>query len=87
MFTLDELRVFLVTVFILLEALAFVFCVIGNSIVIYVMTREKKLQRKSNYYIVSVAIADILVGLVVIPGSIYMVILLSVHLTTDKLVD
>lgn len=60
-------------VFVSLEVWAFVFSVVGNSVVIYVMSREKKLRRKSNYYIISVAIADILIGLVGIPCSIYMV--------------
>lgn len=59
--------------FTLLEVSAFVFCVFGNSIVIYVMTRQKKLRRKSNYYIISVAVADLLIGLIGIPCSIYMV--------------
>lgn len=59
--------------FTLLEVWAFVFSVFGNSIVIYVMTRQKKLRRKSNNYIISVAAADLLIGLVGIPCSIYMV--------------
>lgn len=52
---------------IILEVIAFILSVIGNSVVIYVMTREKKLKRKSNIYILSVAVADFLVGIVAIP--------------------
>lgn len=53
-----------------LESLAFVITVIGNLIVIYVMTREKMLLRKSNIYILSVAFADLLMGLMGVPMSI-----------------
>lgn len=38
-----------------------------NICVIFVIIREKKVQRKSNWYILSVACCDLLVGLVVIP--------------------
>lgn len=67
------LRMFWEIVVTLLEVWACVFSVFGNSVVIYVMSREKKLRRKSNYYVISVAIADLLVGLVVIPFSFFAV--------------
>ena len=73
MISSDPLQILIETVFALLEAWAFVFSVLGNFLVIYVMTREKKLRRKSNYYIISVASVDLLVGLFGIPGSIFMV--------------
>lgn len=73
MISSDQSQIIIETVFALLEAWAFVFGVFGNFVVIYVMTREKKLRRKSNYYIISVASADLLIGLIGIPGSIFMV--------------
>lgn len=69
----STLRMFWEIVVTLLEVWACVFSVFGNSVVIYVMSREKKLRRKSNYYVISVAIADLLVGLVVIPFSFFAV--------------
>lgn len=41
--------------------------VTGNLIVIYAMTREKMMDRKSNIYILSVAVADLLMGLINVP--------------------
>lgn len=73
MISSSAVQVLVEVIFATLEVWAFVFSVFGNSIVIYVMSREKKLRRRSNYYIVSVAIADFLVGLIGIPCSIYMV--------------
>lgn len=52
---------------IVIEAIAFVLTVIGNLIVIYAVTRGNKLQKKSNIYILSIAVADLMVGLVAIP--------------------
>lgn len=52
------------------EALVAVFAVIGNALVILVFHRERRLRRRTNYYIVSLAIADLLVGLLGIPFAI-----------------
>lgn len=57
-------------VFFLLESIALFLTVVGNGIVIYVMCSEKKIKRKSNVYILSVAVADLLVGLVAVPSGI-----------------
>lgn len=45
------------------------FCcsVIGNGIIIYVISRDKKLKSKSNYHILSVAFGDFIIALVGIP--------------------
>lgn len=64
---------FWATFFTVLEMWSFFFSVIGNSIVIFVMTREKKLRRKSNFYVISVAFADLLMGVFAIPFSVYLV--------------
>ncbi|XP_032513242.1 adenosine receptor A3 [Danaus plexippus] len=53
-----------------LEILVAVVAIIGNSMVIHVFRRDRRLKRKTNYYIVSLAIADLLVGLLGIPFAI-----------------
>ena len=55
----------------------FLWSVIGNSVVIYVIVRDEKLKSKANYLILSVASADLLIGLVAIPLSWYTVSFLS----------
>lgn len=65
-----ESEVFLLVVQIVFMVIDFgLFCcsIIGNSIVIYVISRDKKLKSKSNYHILSVATADLLIGLFGIP--------------------
>ncbi|KDR08842.1 hypothetical protein L798_01328 [Zootermopsis nevadensis] len=52
------------------EILVAVCAVIGNALVILVFCRERRLRRRTNYYIVSLAIADLLVGLLGIPFAI-----------------
>lgn len=52
------------------EVLVAVCAVIGNALVILVFYRERRLRRRTNYYIVSLAIADLLVGLLGIPFAI-----------------
>ncbi|KAL1140453.1 hypothetical protein AAG570_000385 [Ranatra chinensis] len=41
--------------------------VVGNTLVIAAFRREKRLRRRTNYYIVSLAVADLLVGLLGVP--------------------
>lgn len=53
-----------------LEILVAIFAIIGNSMVIIVFYRERRLRRRTNYYIVSLALADLLVGLLGIPFAI-----------------
>lgn len=60
-------------VFIVLEIWAFISSVVGNSLVLYVMTREKKLRRQSNYHIISVAVSNLLFGAIGIPFTVYAV--------------
>lgn len=50
-----------------IDVILFFFCIIGNSVVIYVICRERKLKSKSSFHILSVAVADLLVGFFVIP--------------------
>ncbi|KAK5644341.1 hypothetical protein RI129_005641 [Pyrocoelia pectoralis] len=49
------------------EILVAIFAIVGNALVIAVFWREKRLRRRTNYYIVSLAVADLLVGLLGIP--------------------
>ncbi|KAF6207109.1 hypothetical protein GE061_018348 [Apolygus lucorum] len=44
--------------------------VVGNTLVIIAFKRERRLRRLTNYYIVSLAVADLLVGLLGIPCAI-----------------
>lgn len=44
---------FFLFIYTALEAVAFILGVFGNLVVFYVMTRARKLRRKSNYYIIS----------------------------------
>jgi 7 transmembrane receptor (rhodopsin family) len=54
----------------IMEALVAVTAVIGNALVIIVFYRERRLRRRTNYYIISLALADFLVGLLGIPFAI-----------------
>jgi adenosine receptor A2a len=54
----------------ILEALVAFFAVIGNALVIIVFYRERRLRRRTNYYIISLATADFFVGLLGIPFAI-----------------
>ncbi|OXU29687.1 hypothetical protein TSAR_011716 [Trichomalopsis sarcophagae] len=61
------------------EILVAVCAVLGNGLVILVFTKERKLRRRTNYYIISLATADLLVGLFAIPFA----ILASIGLPTN----
>lgn len=52
------------------EILVAVCAVLGNGLVIIVFSKERKLRRRTNYYIISLATADLLVGLFAIPFAI-----------------
>ncbi|XP_016951085.1 uncharacterized protein LOC108025245 isoform X2 [Drosophila biarmipes] len=52
------------------EVLVAIVSIIGNILVIIVFRRERKLRRRTNYYIVSLAMADLLVGCLGIPFAI-----------------
>lgn len=53
-----------------LEILVAFVAIVGNAMVIIVFHRERRLRRRTNYYIVSLALADLLVGLLGIPFAI-----------------
>lgn len=58
-----------------MEFLVAIVAVIGNSLVILVFYRERRLRRRTNYYIISLATADLLVGLLGIPFAVLVSIL------------
>jgi len=52
------------------EVLCAVAAIIGNSLVILVFARCRRLRKVTNYYVISLAFADLLVGLLGIPSAI-----------------
>lgn len=62
------------------EVLVAIFAVVGNALVIFVFRKERRLRRRTNYYIVSLAAADLLVGLLGIPFAILSSVGLPVNL-------
>ena len=50
--------------YIVLELIVAVTAIFGNSLVILVFVRYKSLQTVTNYYVISLAMADLLVGLI-----------------------
>lgn len=63
-----------------LECLVAVGATVGNALVIVAFRRERRLRRRTNYYIVSLAVADLLVGLVGIPCAVLYSVGLPRHL-------
>ncbi|XP_034951430.1 adenosine receptor A2b-like [Chelonus insularis] len=61
------------------EIIVAICAILGNGLVIIVFSKEKKLRRRTNYYIISLATADLLVGLFAIPFA----ILASIGLPTN----
>lgn len=56
-----------IVLFVFIDFLLFFGSVIGNSLIIYVIIHYKKVQTKSNDLILSVAFADLLIGLFGVP--------------------
>lgn len=52
------------------EVIVSIVTVAGNTLVLVAFKRERKLRRRTNYYIVSLAVADLFVGLIGIPCAI-----------------
>lgn len=66
----DEVSTELNIPYAVFEILVAIFAIVGNLMVIVVFHRERKLRRRTNYYIVSLAIADFLVGFLGVPFAI-----------------
>lgn len=56
--------------YIILECVVAVAAFIGNLLVITVFIQDKRLRKRTNFYIVSLAVADCLVGCIGIPSAI-----------------
>lgn len=67
------------TAYVACEAIVAMLAVLGNSLVVFVFWKERRLRRRTNYYIVSLALADLLVGFLGIPFA----ILSSIGLPTN----
>lgn len=57
-------------IYLFIESIAFLLSVSGNLLVCYAVISSKKRQRLSNKYILSVAVADLLVGAFAIPAAV-----------------
>lgn len=68
-----------------LESLVAFFAVIGNALVIIVFYRERRLRRRTNYYIISLATADFLVGLLGIPFAILVNIMNKIKIKSNEI--
>lgn len=66
-------------IFLIVDFGLFCCSVVGNAIVIYVISRDKKLKSKSNYHILSVAVGDFFIGLVGIPLGVTAVSFLNIN--------
>ena len=62
------------------EALVALLAVVGNLLVVYVFCTNRNLRRYRNYYIIALAIADFLVGLLGIPLAVLASVGLPRHL-------
>jgi len=54
----------------LVEGIVAIGAFIGNLLVVIVFIQDKRLRKVTNFYIISLAIADLLVGLIGIPSAI-----------------
>lgn len=68
-------KLFANTVVTIVNIITIFITVFGNFVVIYVMTRERKLRRKSNFYVISVAFADLLKGNISLKSRIKIIII------------
>jgi hypothetical protein len=64
---MSDAKLVLVVFLIISEFVAFVLCVFGNLVVCYVMVYKERLETSSSLHILSTSVADLLVGLIVIP--------------------
>ena len=60
--------------FIFMESIVAILAMLGNILVIIVFIRDRKLRRKTNYYIISLATADFLVGFLALPFAMFWVL-------------
>ncbi|XP_077994339.1 D(2) dopamine receptor A-like [Glandiceps talaboti] len=61
--------------------------VCGNILVCVAVVKERNLRNITNYFIVSLAVADLLVGLLVMPGAVYVEVNLGAWYLSKELCD
>jgi hypothetical protein len=71
-FPLLKQPIHMVAIYTIAYTLIFLFALVGNSLVITVVCRNPRMHSVTNYFIVNLAIADILVSLLCIPISLLM---------------
>lgn len=69
----------------IIETLIAVLAVVGNALVIVVFFRERRLRKRTNYYIISLAFADFLLGLIGIPFAVLVSICRQTKMSHFKL--
>ena len=66
---------YMIVIYSVVYGLVFIFALLGNILVMVVVSRNKSMHNATNYFIVNLAIADILVALFCVPitllGNIY----------------
>lgn len=55
----EDLKIKFNVPYVVMELLVGIFAIIGNSLVIIVFYRERKLRKRTNFYIISLALADL----------------------------
>lgn len=70
--------------FLVIESIVSIFAVFGNALVIIVFCQERRLRRKTNYYIISLASADFCVGLLGIPFALFWVLKVNILFGTKS---
>lgn len=56
--------------YISVDTLIAFFAVVGNGFILFIFAKEERLRKKRNYYLMALAVADFLLGLVGVPTSI-----------------
>jgi 7 transmembrane receptor (rhodopsin family) len=63
----EEVDTLILVILLVSELVIFILCVFGNAVVCYVMIFREKLKSSASMYILSISVADLLVGLIAIP--------------------
>jgi 4-amino-4-deoxy-L-arabinose transferase-like glycosyltransferase len=63
----EDIETLILTILLVCELIIFVTCVFGNAVVCYVMIFKDKVKNSASMYILSMSVADLLVGLIAVP--------------------
>lgn len=72
--------------YITLEVIVAFLAIFGNLLVLIAFLVEKKLRKMTNFYIISLSVADLLIGLIGIPSAILVKVGLPVNAFTSCLI-